>query len=77
MFWCEAVHPETGQRLEVEASWFPAKRGLRDCFGAPLEPDDEAELVICRVWDSRGNAVAYSAIEGELIASLSHRPGPK
>jgi len=70
MFWFDVVHPETGESLEVEASLFPARHGLRDRFGAPLEPDDEVELEICRVWNSRGQTVDCREFEPELLAEV-------
>ena len=68
MFWFETDHPETGEWLEVEAEWSPSRRGLRDWFGAPLEPDDLEELIICRVWDRFGTAVPHVAFESILLA---------
>ena len=45
----EARHPETGETIEVEAEYFPPRCGSRDCYGAPLEPDDPEEMLIRHV----------------------------
>ncbi len=62
-----APHPETGEPLRVEAVYHPARRGLRDRYGAPLEPDDAAEIILCDVWNRAGEPVAFAAFEEELL----------
>jgi hypothetical protein len=69
MFWFKAEHPETGEELEVSALVYGEMRGLRDSYGAPLEPDELPELVICDVWDASGRAVSYDSYEAALIAT--------
>jgi len=67
MFWFETVHPETGEALEVAAVYFPARRGLRDAYGAPLEPDDEEAVVVCEVFNRAGKPVEWRGLEDSLI----------
>jgi hypothetical protein len=67
MFSYRFAHPETGAPLEVIAAYHPPQRGLRDCHGAPEEPDDEEELLVCDVWDARGEPVEFDAFETALI----------
>ena len=67
MFWFHTHHPDTGEPLEVEAAYSPARRGSRDRYGAPLEPDDAAELVIRHVWTRLGDPVDFEAFEDGLV----------
>ena len=67
MFWFDATHPDTGEPLEVEAVRYRSRRGLRDCYGAPMEPDDEEELTICRVRDQFGREMAFPDLEAFLL----------
>lgn len=74
IFRFEAAHPETGEFLEAEAAYYPARRGAREVgnggFGAPLEPDEEEEIVIRRLWNEAGEAVSFASLSGfeeELI----------
>jgi len=67
MFRFEARHPASGERLDVHARYFPARRGSRDCDGAPLEPDGEEELLICHVWNRRGEPVPFDRFEESLV----------
>ncbi|MEI6350058.1 MAG: hypothetical protein WCP06_03010 [Verrucomicrobiota bacterium] len=68
MFWFKTRHPESGEPIEVEAAYHGRRRGLRDRYGAPLEPDEEAELVVCRVWNRAGEEMEFSGVEEELVA---------
>lgn len=68
MFWFRAEHPDTGEILDVKALVFGAGRGRRDADGAPLEPDDEAEIVICGVWTETGDPVEWWELESDLEA---------
>lgn len=60
-FWFAAIHPETGNPLEIEACYEPAEPQTLE---APGRLDD---VEICRVWNKAGEAVAFSAFEEELI----------
>lgn len=75
--WATVEHPETGEKLEVKAYTWGATRGRRDHGGAPLEPDEEAGLEICQVWDSTGRVIDYTEFEDELteavLAKLNER----
>ncbi|MEI7957634.1 MAG: hypothetical protein WCI40_00880 [Verrucomicrobiota bacterium] len=66
MFWFETAHPETGEALEVEAVYCAPWRGLRDGYGAPLEPDDEEAVRICGVRNRDGDAVEFAAFQTAL-----------
>lgn len=68
MFWFESVHPETGEALEVEAVYFRPRRGLRDEFGAPLEPDDVEAVVVAEVRNRAGEPVPFEAFRGAMEA---------
>ena len=72
MFWFETAHPETREALEVEAVYFPPWRGLRDAWGAPIEPDDLEVVHICEVRNRAGERVEFEAfqtvIEEEALA---------
>jgi hypothetical protein len=67
MFWFDVRHPETGEWLEVEATYQPPWRGSRDRYGVPEEPDDPEELEICRVCNKAGEEVPFAEIEGDLV----------
>ena len=66
MFWFETAHPETGEALEVEAVYCRPWRGLRDGYGAPIEPDDEEDVVICEVRNRAGERVAFESFREAL-----------
>jgi len=66
MFWFETTHPETGVALEVEAVYYAPWRGLRDCYGAPLEPDDEEAVRICEVRNRAGERVEFEGFKTTL-----------
>ena len=66
LFRFETRHPETGERIEVEAEFLPALCGSRDVYGAPLEPDDPAEMRIRHAWTGAGAPVPFGGIEPEL-----------
>jgi len=66
MFWFETRHPETGEPLEVEAVYHAPWRGLRDCYGAPLEPDDAEAVRICEVRNRTGERVEFAAFKTAL-----------
>lgn len=66
MFWFETEHPETGEALEVEAVYCAPWRGLRDSYGAPLEPDDEEAVRICEVRNRAGELVEFADFEETL-----------
>ena len=68
MFWFESAHPETGEALEVEAVYFPPCRGLRDAFGAPIEPDDAEAVHVCVVRNREGELVEFKAFRTALEA---------
>lgn len=52
----------------VGTAFAPPRRGERDGFGVPLEPDEPAELVIVRVEDRAGVEVRYdAAMEGGFL----------
>ena len=68
MFWFETSHPETDERIEVEAVYRAGWRGSRDCYGAALEPDDSEEVVISYAWNQAGEAIDFDEFEEELIA---------
>ena len=67
MFWFHTTHPETGQPIEVQVEYHRPKRGLRDRFGVPLEPDDGEEFVVCEVWNRAGEPIDCSAFQTRLI----------
>ena len=67
MFWFETVHPETGEPLEVEAVYYPQRRGLRDRFGAPVEPDDQETVGICEVRNRAGEQVRWDEFQDQLL----------
>jgi hypothetical protein len=71
MFWFETEHPVTGEALEVEAVYLPPWRGLRDAFGAPLEPDDFETVAICEVRNRAGERVEFANIE-ETLKSVAY-----
>jgi len=66
MFWFETVHPETGEALEVEAVYWKPWRGLREGYGAPLEPDDAETVVICEVRNREGESLDFADFEETL-----------
>ena len=66
MFWFESAHPETGEALEVAAVYCAPWRGLRDEWGAPLEPDDPEAVYICEVMNRVGERVDFRAFQAAL-----------
>ena len=73
MFWFRTAHPEIGETLEVEAVHIPHRRGARDCYGAPLEPDDVEEVQICEVRSvSDGELVDFTNFQ-EILEKLAWR----
>ena len=67
MFWFKTLDPESGEPVEVEAVYRRRCRGTRDRYGAPLEPDEEAEIVVCRVWNQAGEEMGFSGVAEEFI----------
>ena len=67
LFRFQTRHPETGEWLEVEAEYFPARAGSRDRDGALLEPGDPEEMLIRRVWNGAGEPVPFGEFEPELL----------
>ncbi len=66
-------HPEGEGWIEVEALFFPACRGARDAWGAPLEPDEPPQITIESVYDSEGRPLDPSGWEPLLLESaLQH-----
>ncbi|MDD5349891.1 MAG: hypothetical protein PHQ12_06745 [Chthoniobacteraceae bacterium] len=68
MFWFRTAHPETGEALEVAAVYIPPRRGARDGYGVPLEPDDAEEVRVCEVRRHGGEVVDFSAFQEALEA---------
>ena len=66
MFWFETIHPETGELIEIEAEYRAPRRGLRDRFGGPVEPDDDEELIVIGVWNRDGERVEFAKFEKEF-----------
>jgi hypothetical protein len=66
LFRFESRHPETGEMIEVEAEYFAPRRGSRDLYGAPLEPDDPEEILIRHVRTRSGAPVPFGKFEREL-----------
>jgi hypothetical protein len=62
MFWFTATHPETGEPLEVEAQYTRARRGQRNEFGLPLEPDEPETIVILKTRGREGHMVENEAV---------------
>lgn len=60
------THPDTDEPLEVEVDYYPGCRGLRDRYGAPQTPDEDAEIEICKVWRD-GKEIDFENIEEALI----------
>ena len=67
LFRFETRHPETGAVIEVEAEYLPPRRGSRDGYGAPLEPDDPEEIVIRHVRTRAGSPVPFGDFEPLLV----------
>ena len=61
MFLFHTAHLQTGELIEVQAMGYRPRRGVRDRFGIPLEPDDEGEVVIEHVWNRAGEPIAFAA----------------
>ncbi len=66
MFAFRTAHPQTGDPLCIEAVYHAPVRGLRDRYGAPIEPDDPEEIVICEAYDAAGERIDFTAIETPL-----------
>lgn len=66
--WFEVRHPDTGETLEVEASYFPGSRGARGPHGEPLEPDESPEVVIEAVYR---DGVPLSPLSREVQTDLA------
>jgi len=68
MFWFETAHPETGEALEVETVYLPPQRGLRDAYGAPLEPDAPEAVMVCEVRNRAGERVPFTGFLRQIEA---------
>ncbi len=47
----------------IKAAYYPPERGLRDSFGVPLEPDDDALVEILNIKGRAGNEVDFDELE--------------
>lgn len=65
----DAVVPQTGEPVEAAARYCPARRGLRDRHGVPLEPDDPEELILLQVRNRAGEPVPFGGFEDDLVES--------
>ncbi|XHR29555.1 MAG: hypothetical protein ACFUZC_03155 [Chthoniobacteraceae bacterium] len=68
MFWFTTAHPLTGEPLEVEALYRRPRRGRRDEFGQPMEPDEPEAVIVAEVLDRKGQVVDYELIKCSLEA---------
>lgn len=66
--WVERDEQEIS--VTVEFSYSSGCRGARDRYGAPLEPDDDAEIEIQSVKDEHGKEVELTTAEEKRIESL-------
>jgi|GEM_PF-3665963 len=66
LFRFRAVHPVTGEALEVEAEYFPPRRGGRDREGFLLEPGELEELLIREVRTKAGRMIRFGDCEEAL-----------
>ena len=49
------IYDAADEAVEVLGSYTPARRGARDAFGVPLEPDDVETIEILDAADHYGN----------------------
>ena len=58
-----------GVDLEVDYTYYPATRGSRDSYGAPLEPDEPEHLEVERVeWN--GHDITLLLAEWDMIDAI-------
>ena len=57
----------------MEAEYCPPRRGSRDLYGAPLEPDEPAEILIRHVRTRAGSPVLFGDFEPSLAAEAIAR----
>jgi hypothetical protein len=66
MFWFRTPHPLTGEPLEVEAVYVRPRRGRRDEFGLPLEPDEPEAIILAEIRDRDGQIIDSEIIEEKV-----------
>jgi len=65
------IHPDHGDKIEVEYAYHPARRGCRDKYGAPEEPDEhESVLIVEARSEETGALVSIEGWENQLIDAI-------
>ena len=60
------IEQENGDclNLKVSATYYPPSRGCRDSFGAPMEPDEDGEILLT-FFDKDGALIGHSVIQDD------------